>query len=145
MSVAPGREPARVREMFGGIGHRYDLLNHLLSANLDRGWRRAAARSIPQGSRRLLDLCGGTGDLSLDLNRFRQLLSSRLEGVAGWQTEIFELRHFENLSIPEISARTNRSSDAVRSSLYRVKRLFFDAAAASSTSPAVVARSRSAS
>ena len=55
--------------MFSGIAHRYDLLNHLLSANLDRGWRRAAARTVPQGARRLLDLCGGTGDLSLDLVR----------------------------------------------------------------------------
>ena len=45
--------------------------------------------------------------------------------------EIFEMRHFENLSIPEISARTARSSDAVRSSLYRVKRMFVEAAIAS--------------
>jgi RNA polymerase sigma-70 factor, ECF subfamily len=71
-----------------------------------------------------------TPDEQLDLNRFRDLLSSRLEGLADWQTEIFHLRHFENLSIPEISARTARSSDAVRSSLYRVKRLFFEAASA---------------
>jgi DNA-directed RNA polymerase specialized sigma24 family protein len=40
------------------------------------------------------------------------------------------MRHFENLSIPEISRRTTRSSDAVRSSLYRVKRIFFEAAQA---------------
>lgn len=71
----------------------------------------------------------GAPDEQLDLNRFREVLSSRLEGLADWQIEIFELRHFENLSIPEISARTTRSSDAVRSSLYRVKRLFFEAAA----------------
>ena len=64
----------------------------------------------------------------LDLHRFRDLLSQRLEGLADWQTEIFEMRHFENLSIAEISRRTTRSSDAVRSSLYRVKRLFFEAA-----------------
>ncbi|HIF93033.1 MAG: RNA polymerase sigma factor [Myxococcales bacterium] len=64
----------------------------------------------------------------LDLNRFRDQLSQRLAGLADWQAEIFEMRHFENLSIPEISRRTARSSDAVRSSLYRVKRLFFEAA-----------------
>ena len=64
------RDPTRVREMFGGIARRYDLLNHLLSANLDRGWRRAAARQIPvEPSARVLDLCGGTGDLAVDLAR----------------------------------------------------------------------------
>ena len=63
-------------------------------------------------------------DEELDLHRFRELLADRLESIGAWQTEIFEMRHFENLSIPEISARTQRSSDAVRSSLYRVKRLF---------------------
>lgn len=73
----------------------------------------------------------GLPDEQLDLQRFHALLRDRLEGVADWQAEIFEMRHFENLSIPEISERTQRSSDAVRSSLYRVKRLFFDAAAAS--------------
>jgi len=71
----------------------------------------------------------GSPDEQLDLIRFREALSSRLAGIADWQAEIFHLRHFENLSIPEISTRTNRSSDAVRSSLYRVKRIFFDAAA----------------
>lgn len=69
----------------------------------------------------------------LDLHRFRDQLSQRLESLADWQTEIFEMRHFENLSISEISRRTTRSSDAVRSSLYRVKRLFFEAAEASHT------------
>ena len=52
------------------------------------------------------------------------------DASADWQAEIFEMRHFENLSIPEISKRTARSSDAVRSSLYRVKRIFFEAAQA---------------
>lgn len=56
--------------MFSGIARRYDLLNHLLSANLDRGWRREAARAVPAGSGQVLDLCGGTGDLSLDLSRY---------------------------------------------------------------------------
>ncbi|MBB83131.1 MAG: hypothetical protein CL931_04895 [Deltaproteobacteria bacterium] len=72
----------------------------------------------------------GMPDEQLDMQRFGDLLVERLEGLADWQAEIFEMRHFENLSIPEISRRTSRSSDAVRSSLYRVKRLFFEAAAA---------------
>ena len=74
----------------------------------------------------------------LDLHRFQDKLSERLEGLADWQAEIFELRHLKNLSIPEISRRTARSSDAVRSSLYRVKRLFFEAAEASSAGGPVI-------
>jgi demethylmenaquinone methyltransferase/2-methoxy-6-polyprenyl-1,4-benzoquinol methylase len=59
--------------MFGRVARRYDLLNHLLSANLDRGWRRAAARALPAGSPGpVLDLCGGTGDLSIELARSRE-------------------------------------------------------------------------
>jgi demethylmenaquinone methyltransferase/2-methoxy-6-polyprenyl-1,4-benzoquinol methylase len=54
--------------MFGAIARRYDLLNHLLSANLDRRWRRAAAGSLPFGpSSRILDLCCGTGDMAVAL------------------------------------------------------------------------------
>jgi DNA-directed RNA polymerase specialized sigma24 family protein len=81
-------------------------------------------------------LDGGAPDEQLDLHRFRELLRDRLDSLAGWQAEIFEMRHFENLSIPEISERTARSSDAVRSSLYRVKRLFFEAAVANGALPA---------
>lgn len=62
------REPSRVQAMFGGISRRYDLLNHVLSLNLDTGWRRRAAReACPGRCSRVLDLCGGTGDLSVAL------------------------------------------------------------------------------
>ena len=60
--------PATVRRMFDRIAGRYDLLNHVLSANLDRGWRRAAASDLAE-ARRVLDLCGGTGDMSRVLAR----------------------------------------------------------------------------
>lgn len=69
----------------------------------------------------------GAPDEQLDFRRFQDKLTLRLDGLADWQVEIFEMRHFENLSITEISKRTARSSDAVRSSLYRVKRIFFEA------------------
>ncbi|HTS76600.1 MAG TPA: ubiquinone/menaquinone biosynthesis methyltransferase [Bryobacteraceae bacterium] len=62
-----------VRGMFGGIAHRYDFLNHLLSFNLDRRWR---ARMIERVSEilarpevRALDLCCGTGDVLQSMER----------------------------------------------------------------------------
>jgi demethylmenaquinone methyltransferase/2-methoxy-6-polyprenyl-1,4-benzoquinol methylase len=49
--------------MFGDIAPRYDFLNHLLSFNVDRRWRRrAAALAQPRGP--TLDVCSGTGDLA---------------------------------------------------------------------------------
>jgi demethylmenaquinone methyltransferase / 2-methoxy-6-polyprenyl-1,4-benzoquinol methylase len=63
----------RVREMFTQIAPRYDLLNHLLSLQLDRLWRARLARRLqPILSRPdalVLDLCCGTGDLALSLAR----------------------------------------------------------------------------
>jgi RNA polymerase sigma-70 factor (ECF subfamily) len=50
-------------------------------------------------------------------------MDDRLHSVTGWQVEVFWLRHVEDLSIDEIAARLDRSNDAIRSSLYRVKRL----------------------
>jgi demethylmenaquinone methyltransferase/2-methoxy-6-polyprenyl-1,4-benzoquinol methylase len=64
------REPSRVKAMFGGISRRYDVLNHLLSLGLDSSWRRrAASEACPESGLRVLDLCGGTGDLSVALAR----------------------------------------------------------------------------
>src|SRR5882762_3733813 len=64
---------AKVREMFTRIAPRYDLLNHLLSLQLDRLWRARAAKHLrPILSRPdalVLDLCCGTGDLAFSLAR----------------------------------------------------------------------------
>lgn len=60
-----------VRGMFGRIAPRYDLLNHLLSFNLDKRWRaRTVARVaeiLDRPDARVLDLCCGTGDVLLAL------------------------------------------------------------------------------
>jgi RNA polymerase sigma-70 factor (ECF subfamily) len=50
-----------------------------------------------------------------------------LESVSEWQAEVFALRHFENMPIQEIADRMSRSNDAIRSSLFRVKRLIVEA------------------
>jgi demethylmenaquinone methyltransferase/2-methoxy-6-polyprenyl-1,4-benzoquinol methylase len=57
--------------MFARIAGRYDLLNHLLSGNVDKRWRRLVARSLQPEltGARVLDVACGTGDLSLVLAR----------------------------------------------------------------------------
>jgi len=64
-----------VREMFDSIAPRYDLLNHLLSLNIDRLWWRRSARRfrhiLARPDARILDLCCGTGLMALALLRYR--------------------------------------------------------------------------
>ncbi len=60
------KSPSRIAGMFDAIAPRYDLLNHLLSAGLDRRWRRRAIDEIRLSpGARVLDLCTGTGDLAV--------------------------------------------------------------------------------
>lgn len=91
MSVARGTTPAGaateeqaahwVRGMFGRVAHRYDLLNHVLSFQVDRAWRARTARRAEEILRkpelRVLDLCCGTGDLMLELEKRRRPLAPR--------------------------------------------------------------------
>lgn len=70
------QDPARwVRAMFARVARRYDLLNHLLSFNLDRRWRSRTVRrlrgTLARPGARVLDLCCGTGDLMLALEAAR--------------------------------------------------------------------------
>ncbi|MDR1989760.1 MAG: bifunctional demethylmenaquinone methyltransferase/2-methoxy-6-polyprenyl-1,4-benzoquinol methylase UbiE [Acidobacteriaceae bacterium] len=60
------KSPAKIAGMFDAIAGNYDLLNHLLSAGIDRRWRKQAVRSLRlTGTERVLDLCTGTGDLAI--------------------------------------------------------------------------------
>ena len=63
----PGEQrAAKVNDLFAAIAHRYDFLNDLQSFGLHRRWkRRVVALAAPQPGERALDLCCGTGDLSL--------------------------------------------------------------------------------
>jgi demethylmenaquinone methyltransferase/2-methoxy-6-polyprenyl-1,4-benzoquinol methylase len=68
-SVLDKRE-TRIRRMFGHIAPSYDLLNHLLSLNIDKYWRWRTTRLVPpNGIAPILDLCTGTGDLALAYDR----------------------------------------------------------------------------
>jgi len=63
---APAKEASRIAGMFDAIAGRYDFLNHLLSAGLDKRWRRQAVEVLQlTGRETVLDLCTGTADLAL--------------------------------------------------------------------------------
>jgi RNA polymerase sigma-70 factor (ECF subfamily) len=75
-----------------------------------------------------------TPEEQLNMRRCADAMRDQLQSVAPWQSEIFVMRHVENLSISEICDRTDRSSDAIRSSLYRVKHLLVETAGVSQAS-----------
>jgi demethylmenaquinone methyltransferase/2-methoxy-6-polyprenyl-1,4-benzoquinol methylase len=74
-----------VREMFTSIAPRYDLLNHILSFNVDRIWWRRTARVfrhiLARSDARVLDLCCGTGDMAFALQRQAGKSSSQIVGA----------------------------------------------------------------
>jgi len=70
MNTEPVSQKRRVRAMFDSVAPRYDFLNHLLSAGIDRRWRGRAIEALALESGDLvLDLCAGTGDLGYEALR----------------------------------------------------------------------------
>lgn len=69
-AASPDKTPSRIAGMFDAIAPRYDLLNHVLSAGLDKRWRNVAvdALQLKPGSL-VLDLCTGTADLAIAIVR----------------------------------------------------------------------------
>ena len=84
---AQDRESAAqaVREMFTSIAPRYDLLNHVLSCNVDRLWWWRTARKfdaiLKRPESRVLDLCCGTGDMTFALRRRVPSAATQILGV----------------------------------------------------------------
>ena len=70
MTAGLDKRDTAIRDMFGAVAPRYDLLNHLLSASLDHVWRRRSAAALElDGESPVLDLCCGTGDQAIALQR----------------------------------------------------------------------------
>lgn len=74
MEVKPyeqeGSKKKQVAEMFDNISARYDLLNHLLSLSIDKGWRKKVVRMAKEGNPKLiLDVATGTADLAIALEK----------------------------------------------------------------------------
>ena len=74
-----------VRDMFSSIAPRYDLLNHVLSMNVDRMWWNRTARAfdsiLSRPDAQVLDLCCGTGDMTFALHRRMKGESTGLVGA----------------------------------------------------------------
>jgi demethylmenaquinone methyltransferase/2-methoxy-6-polyprenyl-1,4-benzoquinol methylase len=81
----PAAAGRAVREMFTSIAPRYDLLNHVLSFNVDRWWWWKTARSfasvLKRPEARVLDLCCGTGDMTFALRRQAGKSQAKILGV----------------------------------------------------------------
>ena len=61
--------PEAVRGMFDRIAPVYDVMNHVMTAGLDRRWRKLAVREVVWPGDRVLDACCGTGDLAVEAER----------------------------------------------------------------------------
>ena len=62
-------EPDGVRTMFDRIAPVYDVMNRVMTAGLDRRWRRLTVEEVVQPGARVLDACCGTGDLAVEAER----------------------------------------------------------------------------
>lgn len=60
-----------VRQMFDRIAATYDRVNRAMTLGLDKGWRTATVREVPEAARTFLDLCAGTLDLAAEIARTR--------------------------------------------------------------------------
>jgi demethylmenaquinone methyltransferase / 2-methoxy-6-polyprenyl-1,4-benzoquinol methylase len=101
----PDSAARAVREMFTSIAPRYDLLNHVLSFNIDRMWWRRTARAfrhiLSRPDARILDLCCGTGDMTFALGRQAGKSSPQILGA-----------DFSHAMLQRATAKSLSSSDS---------------------------------
>jgi len=99
--------------------------NHLRRARSQTERLEAAGSDAAAG-----EWCRGTPADDFEMRERLRRMDERLRTISGWQAEVFWMRHVDDLSIDQIARRMDRSSDAIRSSLYRVKRLLVEQDAA---------------
>jgi demethylmenaquinone methyltransferase / 2-methoxy-6-polyprenyl-1,4-benzoquinol methylase len=103
-----------VREMFTSIAPRYDLLNHVLSFNVDRMWWRRTARAfrhiLQRRESRILDLCCGTGDMTFALRREADPASPQILG-ADFSRAMLERAAAKSVAAAKNGSVKNGSSD----------------------------------
>jgi demethylmenaquinone methyltransferase/2-methoxy-6-polyprenyl-1,4-benzoquinol methylase len=96
-----------IREMFTSIAPRYDLLNHVLSCNVDRWWWRRTARTfariLAQPDSQVLDLCCGTGDMTFALRR--EAGNSMITG-ADFSHAMLQRAHSKSLDVTSQNGRS---------------------------------------
>jgi demethylmenaquinone methyltransferase/2-methoxy-6-polyprenyl-1,4-benzoquinol methylase len=91
--ISTSKEPARIAGMFDAIARRYDALNHLLSAGMDKRWRRRAVRALGlSGHERVLDMCTGTGDLAIEAASAESGRARQVVGI-DFSGEMLRLAH----------------------------------------------------
>lgn len=97
-----------VREMFTAIAPRYDLLNHVLSFNVDKLWWRRTARTfrsvLSRPGARALDLCCGTGDMAFALRRAARPATPALTGADFSDTMLRLARQKSSGTLPLVEA-----------------------------------------
>ena len=82
MTTPPDKTPDRIAGMFDAIAPRYDLLNHLLSAGIDKRWRARAIDSLGlTGRETLIDVCTGTADVALGATGAARILGVDFAGA----------------------------------------------------------------
>jgi len=82
MTQAPDKAPDRIAGMFDAIAPRYDLLNHLLSAGIDRRWRKKAIASLGlSGRETIIDVCTGTADVALEATGAARIIGVDFAGA----------------------------------------------------------------
>ncbi len=112
-----------VREMFSGIASKYDFLNHLLSVNVDKRWRRLVAKRLSDvlenPNAKVLDVACGTGDLSLELQKGAKAKITGTDFCRPMLKIAFDKNSKNKTSIPYVEADgmnlsfSNKTFDAV--------------------------------
>ena len=106
MTTVPYNNPKQskkdqVEEMFDNISHRYDLLNHLLSMNVDKVWRKRAINKLkPYNPKSVLDVATGTGDFAIAATKIENVKVTGVdisEGMLEVGRRKIEKRGFSNV------------------------------------------------